>query len=127
MLRFSAIVLGIVLSACATQNENYREGMLAVSQGRIEDGLARLEQASKEAPGNVEYRAAFARQREIAVNQLLSQAEAARMNNDFAQAEAIYRRVLGIDQGSERARQGLDEIALNRRHRSLIIDAEALM
>ncbi|MGZ5234668.1 MAG: secretin N-terminal domain-containing protein, partial [Burkholderiales bacterium] len=98
-----------------------------MSQGRYEEGLARLEQATKEAPNNVEYRSTLARQREIAVNQLLSQADTARVNNDMAQAQTIYQRVVGLEAGNSRARQGLDEIAADRRHRALIAEAEALL
>ena len=120
--------LALLLCACATtRNESFREGMQYMSQGRYEEGLARLEQATKEAPNNVEYRSTLARQREIAVNQLLSQADTARVNNDLAQAQTIYQRVLGLETGNGRARQGLDEIAADRRHRTLIAEAEELL
>src|SRR6478736_6104906 len=62
-----------------------------LAEGRIEQGLAQLEQASKEAPRNPEYRSTLFRQRELAVNQLLAQGEAARKNNDLKEAEAVYR------------------------------------
>ncbi|MEA3155832.1 MAG: ral secretion pathway protein [Betaproteobacteria bacterium] len=126
--RIGTLTLAFLLSACATTgNEAFRDGMQNMSQGRFEEGLARLEQARKQEPGNLEYRATLARQRDIAVSQLLSQAEAARVNNDLTQAQAIYQRVLGIEAGNGRARQGLDEIATDRRHRALINEAEALL
>ncbi|MDB5928107.1 MAG: type and secretion system protein, partial [Betaproteobacteria bacterium] len=102
--RIGTLTLAFLLSACATTgNEAFREGMQNMSQGRFEEGLARLEQARKQEPGNLEYRATLARQRDIAVSQLLSQAEAARVNNDLTQAQAIYQRVLGIEAGNGRA------------------------
>jgi general secretion pathway protein D len=101
--------------------------MQNLAEGRIEQGLAQLEQASKEAPGNPEYRATLYKQREQAVNQFLSQGEAARRGNDAKQAEAIYRRVLGIDPQNVRARQALDDIVADQRHKALIDEAAVLL
>ncbi len=124
--RIAAVGGALALAACAP-NPLPREAALIISEGRIEEGLARLEQASRQAPENVEYRTALFKQREAAVNQLLSQAEAARMSDDLVRAESIYQRVLGIDPVSNRASQGLKQIALDRRHRLLIAEAETLL
>ena len=118
LTRTAALVVGLIVAACA-QNPVFDEGMQNLAEGRIEQGLAQLEQASKAAPRNVEYRATLLRQRELAVNQLLSQGETARMSNDLNQAEAVYRRALGIDPANSRARQGLDEITAGRRHKAV--------
>ena len=127
-LRSATLGLVLVLAACATpRSESFRDGLQNLSQGRYEEGLAQLEQASKEEPRNVEYRSTLARQREIAVNQLLSQAEAARINNDLESALSLYERVLRIDAGQARARQGVAEIGADRRHRALIVEAEGLL
>jgi general secretion pathway protein D len=101
--------------------------MQDLSQGRIEEGLARLDQAVRDEPQNVEYRSTLARQRELAVNQLLVEGDTARMNGDPVRAEALYGRVLGIDQNSERAKQGLATVAVDRRHLAMIVDAEGLL
>jgi general secretion pathway protein D len=101
--------------------------MQYMSEGRLEEGLVRLEEAAREEPGNLEYRTALFRQRERAVNQLMSHAETARINNDLNQADAVYRRALGLDPTNVRVRQGLEEIAVLRRHRSLMNEAEALL
>src|SRR5689334_22678126 len=125
-LRILTPLLACLLGACATPgSDTFREGMKNMSQGLFEQGLEQLERASKDAPGNVEYRATFARQREIAVNQLLTQAEAMRVNNNSEQAASIYERVLRIDPGNARARQGLNEIVAEKRHRVLVGEAEA--
>src|SRR5205085_12024593 len=92
-LRILTLLLACLLGACATPgSDTFREGMKNISQGRFEEGLEQLERASKDQPANVEYRATFARQREIAVNQLLAQAEATRVNNNPEQAASIYER-----------------------------------
>ena len=124
--RIAAVAAGLLVAACA-QNQTYNDGLQNLAAGRIEQGLAQLEQASKEAPRNPEYRATLFRQRELAVNQLLSQGETARRSNDLKQAEAIYQRVLGIEPLNGRARQGLDELTTDRRHRALIDEAAALL
>ena len=124
--RIAAVAAGLLVAACA-QNQTYTAGLQNMAAGRIEEGLAQLEQASKEAPRNPEYRATLFRQRELAVNQLLSQGETARRSNDLKQAEAIYQRVLGIEPLNGRARQGLDELTTDRRHRALIDEAAALL
>ncbi len=122
----SVMAVMLMVSGC-NQNQVYQEGIQSVQEGRTEQGLAKLEQASKESPTNAEFRSAYYRQREAAVNQFLMQAEAARNSGDLAQAEANYRRVLGIDATNARAAQGLDVVASIRRHRSLVDQAEALM
>jgi general secretion pathway protein D len=124
--QFAAAAAVLIVSACA-QNPAFRDGMLNLAEGRIEQGLAQLEQASREAPGNPEYRSTLFRQRELAVNQFLAQAEGARTGNDLNQAEAMYRRALGIEPANARARQGLEEIALDRRHKALTDEAAALL
>ncbi|HET7157982.1 MAG TPA: secretin N-terminal domain-containing protein [Burkholderiales bacterium] len=124
--RFIAVAFMLMVSAC-NQNPIYQEGIQNLQEGRVEQGLAKLEQASKESPGNAEYRSAYYRQREAAVTQFLMQAEAARNSGDLAGAEASYRRVLGIDAANGRAAQGLEVVAAIRRHRLLVDQAEALM
>ncbi|HEV2008962.1 MAG TPA: secretin N-terminal domain-containing protein, partial [Burkholderiales bacterium] len=126
LARIAAVAAGLFVAACA-QNQAFNDGMQNLAEGRIEQGLAQLEQASKETPRNPEYRSTLFRQRELAVNQLLSQSETARANNDLNQAEAVYRRVLGIEPLNGRAKQGLDEITVGRRHKALIEEAEALL
>jgi general secretion pathway protein D len=124
--RISAVAVLLAVSAC-NQGQTHREGIQHFNEGRTEHGLAMLEQASKESPTNAEYRSAYFRQREAAVNQFLMQAEAARNSGDLAQAEADYRRVLGIDIANARAAHGLEVVASLRRHRLLVDQAEALI
>jgi general secretion pathway protein D len=126
-----AFALSVTLTACAVnpqpqQPQSFQEGMQLMAQGRLEEGLERLEQASREAPQNVEYRSALFKQRELAVNQLLAQGEIARIHNDFARAEAVYLRALRIDPGSVRAKQELDYLMVEQRHRAAVAEAEAL-
>src|ERR1043166_4910298 len=124
--RLCAIAATLLVAACA-QNQAYRDGMQNVAEGRYEQGIAQLEQASKEAPGNAQYRSALYRRRDLAVNQLLAQAETARTNGDMNGAESAYRRVLGLDPANSRAKQGADDVRADRRHKALVEEAEALL
>lgn len=126
LVRTTLLIATVIVSACA-QNQVFREGLQLLAEDRIEEGLARLELASRESPNNTEYRSALFRQRALAVAQLLTQAETARANNDLVQAEAVYRRVLKIDTVNDRAKAGLEAIKAERRHRALVEEAEALL
>ena len=85
----SLLLAALVAGGCALQQaqQAYRDGLQLMSEGRIEAGLAKLEQAAKEAPTSPEYRSALMRQREIAVGQLLAQADALRAGNNIEQAD----------------------------------------
>lgn len=126
LARTTLLIATVIVSACA-QNQVFREGLQLLAEDRIEEGLARLELASRESPNNTEYRSALFRQRALAVAQLLTQAETARANNDLVQAEAVYRRVLKIDTVNDRATAGLEAIKAERRHRALVGEAEGLL
>ena len=86
----------LCITSCA-ENQLFQKGMQDLAEGRTEQGLAELEQASKSAPSNAEYRAALFTQRELAVNQLLSQADTARSGNRAGDAEAMYRQALKME------------------------------
>jgi len=116
----------LCLASCA-ENQLFQKGMQDLAEGRTEQGLAELEQASKSAPSNAEYRAALFTQRELAVNQLLSQADTARSGNRAGDAEAMYRQALKMEPASIRARQGLDDLTAEKRHKALVTEAEALL
>ena len=102
------------------------DGKQDIADGKFEQGLSKLEQASSQSPQNVEYRSELFRQRGVVLAQLLGNAEVARANNDMEQAETFYRRVLKIEPGNERAKAGIEAIAMEQRHRILVTEAEAL-
>lgn len=111
-----------LLAGCAGQ-QAHREGMALVAEGRVEEGLARLSQATEEAPGNPGYRADLLRHREQAANRLLAAASSERAAGHPDVAEAIYVRILGIDPDNGRARFGIESLAMDRRHDAAIAAA----
>jgi general secretion pathway protein D len=120
------IVILPLLASCAN-NIHLEEGRALIAKGQNEEGLARLAQAVRERPEDREARAAFFRQRELAVSEATAVAEAARRTGKLDEAEAAWLRVLSADAGSPRARDGLAEIAAARRHQKLLDDAVVQM
>jgi general secretion pathway protein D len=115
----------MMLSSCATTNQTFTAGQQQLAEGKIEEGLKTLQRAMEEEPRNQEIRSYYFRQRDAIINQFLFRAEEARLANDWTTAEAHYRRVLALDPANGRARAGLDRVALDRRHRTLLGEAEA--
>lgn len=120
------LMAGLVLAGCAAERE-FREGKALLGEGKIELGLAKLEDASKHDPESHEYRSSFFRSRDLALTQLLAQADGLRGKGQLEEAEAIYQRILGIDANHARAKAGMAAIAMDRRHKVITAEAEALL
>jgi general secretion pathway protein D len=102
----AALVFVLVLTACAT-DQAFVTGREMIEQGRVEEGLQRMEAAAKANPGNIEYRAAYLRERDKYLNALLTQGDKQRLLGKAQEAQAFYRRALGLDSANARARSGL--------------------
>jgi general secretion pathway protein D len=120
----AAFALCALLGACATTGA-LDEAKRMVDAGRIEEGLARMEKLYAQNPGSAELRAALASQRELAVARLLSEADVLRAGGAQPQAEAVYRRVLALHPGNDRAAAGLARIEADRRADRAAAAAEA--
>lgn len=116
----------LLISGCAA-NPAIEEGNRLIDEGKFEDGVTRLAQAMKDDPDNHELRAQYFRQRDLATNQLLKAAEAERMAHHLEAAEAIYQRMQKLDANNQRAKNGLAEVAMERRHESAVREAEVLL
>ena len=115
----------LALGACAGHT-TYNEGLALFSAGQVDAGLARLEDAVRQAPGNAEYRIGLAARRASLGQRLMSAAEAARREGRAADAQQAYRQVLQLDPGHAMAQQGLAALAQEQRHNTLVAEAEAL-
>jgi general secretion pathway protein D len=118
-------VFALLLAACTAQR-SYEDGLGLIEQDRLEDGLARIEEAMKLEPENRQYRAALFRERDAALQRQLALAEAARQQGQFDAAEELYKRVARIAPDNPRARSGLAAVKSERRQRAQLADAEAL-
>lgn len=115
----------LLLSACAGVM-THREGKALIAEGKSEDGLAKLEQATREAPGNLEFRVDYLNTRDSQTGRLMAAAQRERSNGRLDEAEALYRKVLLIDGNSGQAKAGIAAIDQMRKHGKLIADAAAM-
>lgn len=118
------LLAAALLAGCASQ-ELHREGMALMAEGRAEEGLAKLTQASEAAPRNLDYRADLVRSREQTVNRLLAVANNERAGGRPDAAQAIYLRVLALEPENSRAKLGLEATEMDKRHDAVLADAQA--
>jgi general secretion pathway protein D len=114
----------IALAGCAAQSA-YRDGKDLVAQGKIEEGLLKLQQAATDEPRNVEYRLTLAQTREHALTNFLEQADRLASAGKNADAGKLYQRVLTIDADNDRARAALRSLDASNRHEQLLREANA--
>ena len=119
----SLLLIGL-LGGCAAEKMN-REGQALIDDGRYEEGLVKLQEASKAEPDNMSYRIALRRNREQTINRLLAEATEARAADRGDVAQQNYQRILRIEPNNKRALAGLDELAMDERHDKMIADAGA--
>lgn len=120
------ILAAMVLAGCAAQ-QRFSEANVLWGQGQAEAGIAKLEEAVKLEPGNMEYRIALASRRASLLARVLTAADLARREGRWSDAERAYGQALAYDQNSVMARQGLDAVNADRRHRQAVSEAEALV
>jgi general secretion pathway protein D len=116
----------VALSGCAAQ-QAFRQGDELLRQGRTQESLPHLEEASRLEPGSAQYRLALLRARQARLAELLDAADRARRERRYAAADAGYRQALALEGGSDRALAGLRAIDHARRLQSRIEEAQAAM
>jgi len=119
-----SLLLVFVLSGCAAQ-QAYQNGQELIDSGKSEQGLAQMDKASRLEPDNSEYRSQYFKRREMVVYKWLSQAEAAKNNGAWDEAESDYQRILKIDPANPRARTGLSALGTDRKQAQLLDAARA--
>jgi general secretion pathway protein D len=120
--RVLSALLAALLIGCANQG-----GVLDLNdEGKIEDGLARLEQEAKKNPERLDSRVDLIRERDRAVNHLLQSGDRLYNQGRNDEAYTYYRRVLAIDKDNTRARDGATAIEAAKRHETLLAEANAL-
>lgn len=67
------------------------------------------------------------RQKDIAIQALIKDADAALDNDDFANAEQLYKQVIDLDTNNLRAQEGVRRVAIFSQHASTIEQAKALL
>jgi general secretion pathway protein D len=118
-----AAMLAILLAGCAGERY-HREGMNLLAEGKVEDGLSKLEQAVQEEPGNVKFKSDLLTRKVEQINRLLATAASERNAGKLDVSVALYQRILKIEPNNNRANEGLEAIERDRRHHALIEEAK---
>lgn len=116
----------LLLSGCASQMA-FREANQLLADNKPTEGLAKLEEAVKLDPRNAEYRVALSTTRASLVNRYLTAAEANRREGRLTEAEKWYRQVMAYEPENAMARQGLEALVVERKHRLVVAEGEALL
>jgi general secretion pathway protein D len=122
----TAALAVLLLAGCAAQSE-FRSGNELIQQGKVPEGLAKLEEAARLEPGSAEYRIAVIQGRDRYVQALLAQADRAQTQGALDVAEHTYRSVLAFQGGQERALAGLRQIDGRRRANRALAAAQSAM
>jgi general secretion pathway protein D len=123
-VKYSTWFAVVLLFGCAT-DQSFLRATQMVEEGRVEEGLQKMEAIAKANPNKIEYRAAHRRERDKYLNQLLAQGDKQRLQGKPDDAEAIYKRVIQLDAGNPRALAGLAAAQVESRHRRIIAEARA--
>lgn len=124
MRRTTVLMICLLLGACASPVD---EGEQLISEGKIEAGMAKLDELVKQDPGNAEFRIAQARNKEKIVGQKLIDADRLREQGKLDDAEILYRSVLTLDETNQRAKNGLDAIRDARQQADKLAQASKLI
>jgi general secretion pathway protein D len=116
-----------VVAGCATMagQKSYTEGRALIEAGNVEQGLPLVKAAAEHDPRNTEYRSYYIRVRDAAVQRYILAAENARSVNAYDEAEQAYTQALALDPANQRARAGVQGLRLDRKHREMMLQAEA--
>ena len=127
LLTRSCVIFAAVLAfaGCEAQ-EAFKHGNELIAAGQNEEGLVALEEAARLDPDNIQYRIALTRQRTALIYRMTADADRALREDKLTEAEAIFRQMLVIEPQNAVARQGLEALTVERRHRARVAEAEAL-
>lgn len=121
------LLIALLLTGCAAQtvrhaadDPGFREANALLAEGRIEEGLARMEEVAAAHPNNVDYRNYLYRQREWQVAKILDEGDRHWQQYKLGEAEKSYWRVLELSSQNQRALEGLQRIETARKHESVL-------
>lgn len=117
------LLLFVVLTGCAGYVLN-RDGLDLMGKGNYEEGLKKLSEASATNPRDAVYRADYSRNLEQTLNRLLSNASSKKAAEQNDQARLIYEQILKLDPKNSRAKLGLEELEMDKRHAVMLVSAE---
>lgn len=122
----SWLLCTLLLAGCAS-NRAFRAGNSLFAEGKTQEGLAKLEEAVKLDPRNVEYRIALMSRRASVINVLMAAADAHLQAGRVGDAESGYRRVLELEPQHAMAQQGMRGVQAQVRHSKQLGEVRALL
>lgn len=125
-LSFLVIASCILLSGCAGYMA-FREANQLQAENKSIEALAKLEEAVRLNPKSAEFRIALATQRQSVVARYVLAAEANRREGRLTEAEKLYKQVQSLEPENIMARQGLEALVTERKHRLVVAEGEALL
>jgi general secretion pathway protein D len=126
--RWAALALLPLLAACATpRQEELQSAQQLITSGRVEEGLARMEQVARTPPLDINAYNAYMLQRDSIIGVYIRDADTARQAGELDAAEQRYRVALRIDPTSVVAQGGISAVQADRALRRSATDAERLL
>ena len=122
-LRLTSLAFALLIAGCAAQMA-YRDGNELVAHDKLEEGLAKYQQALSSEPNNPQYKTAYIRTRERALATYTHNADLLATAGKASEAEALYQRALAIDAGNERAKAGLQTLTADKRRAQVLQEAQ---
>ncbi|MEN9865345.1 MAG: hypothetical protein RL748_935, partial [Pseudomonadota bacterium] len=116
----------LLLGGCAA-DQAFREGQRMLSQGQLQAGLGKLQEAVKIDPHNAQYRLVLAKRKLELVQGFNQRGDAARSQGALDEAEKWYRQTLEIEAENLAATQAMTVLQQDRRHQLRLKEAEALL
>lgn len=125
MSKWIVVLVSVLAAGCAADSA-LRDGRKLIEQGRMEEGIRRLERDVKANPNDEKLRVYYERNRDRYVNQLLYEGEKARLLGRGDEALAAFRRALEVAPGNARAQAGLEATQAGQRQQNEVRQAQAL-
>ncbi len=119
------VVILALLNGCAAQ-KMFDQATTLVQQDKTEEGLQKMQEASKLDPGQIEFKARYYETRDASIAGYLEKGNSYIVAARYQEAADLFNRVLGMDSGNIRARDGLARIQAGMRHDQLLADADQL-
>jgi general secretion pathway protein D len=114
-----------LIAACAAGSLSYYEGRDLLLKGQTEEGLAKLQQAVKEAPNNANYRETYEKEKAIVVQRYLSEGDLLRSSGELAAAQVAYQRALKLAPDDPRAQAGIVAIDVINNRKAIVERAKS--
>jgi general secretion pathway protein D len=120
-----ATALLAAMAACSTSP--VQQSRTLWEEGRFEDAVLLLQGASSKDPDDRSLMAAYHRRRDLALSQLSVAADSALSAHRLDEAQDLYQRCLRLDPNGDRARDGIERVALARRMDGYLAEATQSM